>query len=563
MKFTDKYIILAILCFGFGTMNSLKAQNQEKKRRFGETITTVGEYQNKIQEANKIDIKPKITEIKKVEVPLKQYPIIAKQLNTDIELSPVKPLDIRFDKRVQTWNNFLKAGIGNYLNPYVEFFHNGGQREEFTYGVHFKHYSSNMEIKDIPESTFGNNLIQGQLSKSFENHTLNAKVNYRRNGLHYYGVFQQPNLENDVNLDSIRQVYNYAGFDLNFGNYSEDEEAFMYKIFGSYNYAGDHYKNNENNLNFALDLNKKFFLFDFSDGEVIGLLAENENYFYSFKEEKLNASLIRIKPYIRLNYDMFRFYAGLDLSFTSGEANDFFFYPDLKADLEIIPKKLILYAGLNGKLERNSLAKLTKENPFLSPSPVSNWTNNKFSFYGGLKGNIVEAVDYQLNLSYGIYENHLYFTQDTSSYMKSGIKANYADLNKFQLGASLTYHLSDKINARAFFNLNSYSTDGIDKAYQLPTSDLGIEVTAKPVKKLELQLSVANRGKVPYLDYEKPNEDLYLDSWTDLSIGGSYDITETISAFVKGNNLLNKNYETWKYYPVQGINVMVGGSIKF
>jgi len=42
-----------------------------------------------------------------------------------------------------------------------------------------------------------------------------------------------------------------------------------------------------------------------------------------------------------------------------------------------------------------------------------------------------------------------------------------------------------------------------------------------------------------------------------------YQITERISAFVIGNNLLNRNNQRFLNYPVRGIQGIVGATIKF
>ncbi|MFA8449853.1 MAG: hypothetical protein ACEPOW_04090 [Bacteroidales bacterium] len=569
MNLNNKNIfgIALTLCLSFAGIQS-KAQNQEKKKRFNEQVTIVGEYQPTIVDADKINVNPKLDEAKKVEVPESHFTLEAKPLNTSFELQAVKPLDIRFDKRTQTYNNFIKAGIGNYLNPYINAFHNGGNQKDFAYGLHFKHYSSNMEIEKIPESTFGNNLFEARVSKNFDEHTLNAKAYYQRRGLHYFGVFQKALSNEIVKLDSIRQVYNYIGANVDFANTPDDEEAFKYKLKASFNHTSDHFDASENNLNFALDLNKLFFLFDFSDGEKIGIKAENENYFYKREvvggDNLKGSNLIRIKPYIQLQYDMFKLYGGVDLSFVSGDKSDFYFYPDLKADIEILPKQLVVYAGLKGGVTRNSLRSITLLNPYVSSNPLSTWTSDKIKFYGGVKGNVAESVDYNLELSYDSFDNFMLFAIDKTSYFESSLTPLYDKVNRFRIEGSLAYHLTDKITARGYYQLNSYSAKNFDEAYQSPKSTLGLEVMASPIKKLKLNLSIANRGKVPFLIYDNPTAPTgELDSWTDLGIGAEYDITETISAFVQGNNLLNHNYYMWQNYPVQGLNVMVGGSIRF
>lgn len=553
-----------LICMGFVLSNSieLSAQNQDKKR-YNEEVTIVGEYRPSITDANKININPKLDETEKVEVPVNDFPVIAKQMNTDIQLQPVQPLDIRFDRRTQTWNNYLKAGIGSYINPYLEFFHNGESRQEFTYGIHAKHYSSNVDIKDIPESKFSHNLIEGEISKNFSDHILNAKAYYQRHGLSYYGLYNYENPASDITLDSIDQAYNYAGFALDFGNYPQDDEAFRYKINADYNFTGDAFEAREHQLKFNVDLNKTFHIFDFSEGEKIGLLAESDNYFYKVKELDNNSNLLKLKPYAQLQYDMFKFYAAADFSFVGGTENKMYFYPDLRAEYEILPKQMVLYAGLKGEVTRNSLKSLTTLNPFLSSGPMSTWTSDKIKFYGGVQGNIASSLDYGLVVSFDSFDQKALFVVDQTSYEKTSLMPLYADLTQLSVEASLAYHLNDKVNARGFIRYNSYSVEDQAEAWQLPKTEIGFHVAATPIERLGLSLDLTNRGKVPVLNFANPSEDLNLESWTDLSIGASYAITDNLNAFIQGNNLLNNKYQIWQNYANQGINVMVGGSVKF
>ena len=54
-----------------------------------------------------------------------------------------------------------------------------------------------------------------------------------------------------------------------------------------------------------------------------------------------------------------------------------------------------------------------------------------------------------------------------------------------------------------------------------------------------------------------------LPSILDLNLKGTYAVTEQISGFVSVNNLLGRRYERFQYYPVQGLNLLVGAAYQF
>jgi outer membrane receptor protein involved in Fe transport len=49
------------------------------------------------------------------------------------------------------------------------------------------------------------------------------------------------------------------------------------------------------------------------------------------------------------------------------------------------------------------------------------------------------------------------------------------------------------------------------------------------------------------------------DSYFDANLHVGHNFSERLSFFLRGNNLANQNYEKWLDYPVQPIQVMVGG----
>jgi outer membrane receptor protein involved in Fe transport len=63
----------------------------------------------------------------------------------------------------------------------------------------------------------------------------------------------------------------------------------------------------------------------------------------------------------------------------------------------------------------------------------------------------------------------------------------------------------------------------------------------------------------PY-SYYKDEE---LPSFFDINLGADYAVSDKFSVFLSATNLLNNNYDRFYSYPVQGINVMAGVSLKF
>ena len=54
-----------------------------------------------------------------------------------------------------------------------------------------------------------------------------------------------------------------------------------------------------------------------------------------------------------------------------------------------------------------------------------------------------------------------------------------------------------------------------------------------------------------------------LDSYFDANAHLGYKINPQFSVFAKANNIVNKNYERWLNYPVQGIQFLAGLTYQF
>ncbi len=54
-----------------------------------------------------------------------------------------------------------------------------------------------------------------------------------------------------------------------------------------------------------------------------------------------------------------------------------------------------------------------------------------------------------------------------------------------------------------------------------------------------------------------------LDSYFDLNAHVGFKYNARLTAFLKGNNLANQQYNRWANFPVQGIQVLIGANYKF
>jgi outer membrane receptor protein involved in Fe transport len=70
-----------------------------------------------------------------------------------------------------------------------------------------------------------------------------------------------------------------------------------------------------------------------------------------------------------------------------------------------------------------------------------------------------------------------------------------------------------------------------------------------------------NSTALPVIPYTP--ETVTLKSYLDLNAHVGYKHNERLTFFLRGNNLLNQNYQRWMNYPVQGIQFLLGANFKF
>jgi outer membrane cobalamin receptor len=90
----------------------------------------------------------------------------------------------------------------------------------------------------------------------------------------------------------------------------------------------------------------------------------------------------------------------------------------------------------------------------------------------------------------------------------------------------------------------------------MPSFEANFKVDIRPVSSVLINLGYQ------HITREKIGNER-VDPVGNLYLGGSYEVFEGISIYVRANNLLNKDYQYYPGYPTEGINFMGGVSFRF
>jgi hypothetical protein len=423
-----------------------------------------------------------------------------------------------------------------------------------------------------------------------------------------YGV-RERNLSWNVDLGIKNQIYNWYGLP----NYSIFTDAIIQNIDskqtyntialggkialkeGVFNEASiqfkrftDGFDSSENRffvkptLNFKV-LNQKIntdFVFDYVGGSFDRMLNIDS-------ELKFNTFIAGVKPNFLYQQDDLSIQIGAGLFYASSKINEendgkVFLYPNIKASYKLVGDILIAYAGAEGNLQQNSYANFVEENSFVSPTLVVAPTDNKFDIYAGLKGKLANSVAFNVRASYLNQDDKALFVSNEFNYAFANTEG-YANGNSFgvvydnvktmslfgELKADFSKNISFGING----TYNNYSSDTQAEAWNLPQIKIGTTLDFDINKKWYAGANVFFVGERKDLISVQSDAAVFppmfdstevaLDSYFDLNAHVGFKYNARLTAFLKGNNLANQQYNRWANFPVQGIQVLLGANYKF
>lgn len=562
-----RVMILAvfILVIGFTSMA------QENTQDHNEQVTIVGSYDPSINEAYKINIKPNANEIE-IQNQEFSFDFLKIKQETNISLNPIKPVSLRTGTKTKKFDNYLKLGFGSRLSPYLDFYHSSGDKGKYSLNTNIFHYSSFNDIPDYSPSSFSKTHAMLDYSKFIDDHIVDIGFKYGLNTNHYYGFKPDDYPALDIPEDELKQMFNLIDFKVGLASAYRKDSKLHHKLgIGAYYYF-DRFKTSELFAELDFDLYKSFDLVDMLDYQNIGI--DGSIQFYS-NTDSVNSSTeyyVNVKPYFTAKYGVFSFNAGLNFGFLGDSATSFHFWPVLELNMNIMPGALSVYAGIDGKLEKQSYLSLTTENPFLSSVSTLGWLNEKMNVYGGLRASFSQIVGLDIKLGWKSFENMAFFVNvpeiGAPSIFPVGplnkFKTIYDNGSVFYLDAELSVVVGKDLKLWLGAAYNNYSLDSLEHAYHKPQLLARLGGSYLIAKKVNLSAELYYNAKRYALDASSPvPTQVELDSYIDLNVEVVYQINTNLSAFINGTNLLNKNYERFYYYPVQGLQIMGGIMYKF
>ncbi|MBC7450553.1 MAG: hypothetical protein H7259_03595, partial [Cytophagales bacterium] len=446
--------------------------------------------------------------------------------------------------------NYVKAGFGNYATLLGEVFVTNKRSSEYSYGLHAKHLSSQKGSLDYAGTSL--NIIEAFGNRYGKVNSWAGHASYSNNRYNYYGLQQDV----PVNKDTLKQLYQlfHVGVSTN-----------KIKVGDKFNYTTgiDIYS-----LSTTTKASETEILWNgkgayrLSDEKAIGV-----DMFLSDANRKdsstINRTLFMIRPTYNITRDNWDLKVGATINYSSDTmqgSKGAHLYPYAHMDYNLLPGKVMLYAGIGGGMEKNTYRSFVQANPYLGSNTVLSHTNRKFDLYVGSTGNISGKVNYKVQMSYASYTNQFFFTNSITD--SSQFTVLYDKTGLFAFTGNLFYDLSKEWRVSAGMTYNAWNTDVLAKAWHRPPfqSSIGVQYNLK--QKIFFNAEMYYISGIQGINLES-NKVVKLKNIVDLSLKAEYRFSKSFSAFLEFNNILSQKYQRYLYYQVKGINVLAGLTYSF
>ncbi|WPP50891.1 TonB-dependent receptor [Catalinimonas niigatensis] len=479
---------------------------------------------------------------------------------------PIRVLKVKEPPLPKLYPNYIKAGFGNYITPYLEVYANSARSEDYSYGIHFKHLSSRLGPVDGGNS--GNSDTRLALNGKYftSGHTLFGEASYQRERYHFYGY--TPGLE--LSRDSIKQLFNTISLSGGIER-SEVDAAFDYQLKLNYRHLDDAYDASENQ--FGIN-----FLASMAIAEQLGFHLQSDFWVMNRKDvadvfpnepTSQDRNLFRLKPYFNYRTSTepqqgLDIKAGLNLVYendTLSNADKLHVYPFAQAKYHI-SNSFHLYASLEGEIERKSLLDFTNENPWLKPNVAVFHTNKNFGFGGGIAGKVNSMLGFNAGFSANNYKNLYFFANSASDSAKFDILYDTGNVFVFNLHGEVNIYSQDRFRTTIRGDYFAYDMDELAKPWHRPTVKMSLLSSYNIYDKFLLNAELLVMGGLEGINLASGTQK-ELGTIADLSFKADYLFSPRFSTFLQLKNILAQNYERYLNYPSRGIMVMAGITYSF
>lgn len=513
------------------------------QKNLSEEVNVVRQYKPILAEAIKINSNPEI----KIEETGKENPnynFLSHRIDSTLKISAIQIEKMKNESIAKLYKTYIRVGGGNYRTSYLEVWGNNLRSKEWILGAHYRHQA---QVGSIENMAYSDNTIDAYAKRLYAKQSLGLNILYDRDVNHFYGY--------DHSLASfkakdVRQHYNLFGFQTELKSNAQD--------FNSLSYIG--------NFDFYTVKNK----FDITENRfgITGMLKYKEYQtkigvdVTSFEDSLISKNnIFYIEPSIHLRQADINIQLGFSAYQEFGDNNLFHIYPKVEANYKVSEIDAVLYAGLNGKIKKNSYRDFYQQNPFIGSQTRLLNTNEKINLFVGIRGKIDLKNIYQANIYYKSLSRETYFIANNDTYRTYRVIYDGPASSETNISLSYAHQSNEKLRIYTNFDYFIYKTDTIREAWNKPTSLFKIGTNYNIANKFLLDVQLYSYSKMKSQEVNGNIKNIM--GGVDLNLGIDYRYSKIISVYLNLNNVLNYKREQFNYYSGLGFQAMLGASFRF
>ncbi|MFO7853246.1 MAG: hypothetical protein ACQERS_13810 [Bacteroidota bacterium] len=551
-------------------------RGQEEIRR---EVTMYNPYKPSLNKAAKINFSPEMGDTT-VTAPEFHYTVSATPFMPEYEIKTISAARLQPDPLPKLYKGYLNLGFGSYFSPVGELSISSERSRNSLAGIYLGHESSfgRLRINDATKVYGGymDNMAKIYATRFFRRAALDANIDFDHIRRHAYGgdpILLEPR---EINRDSLKIEYFNPRATIKLYSTRLDSSKMFYDIQLHYKllYQNSLYYQHLAGLKGDLGYDMDIF--------YAGLRFAYEMLTIPNIEDKFRHT-VSLNPAISKRSTNWNFRLGLKLITDSRYyeipgpreyKTKLFFYPDLKFQFSVIPTILQMFVGLDGEYKNNNANEIIYTNPFIVAQstngliePSDNLytispTDTKLRVKGGLTGHATENSGYSLKISYSLFEDMVFYTNDLLQ--GRGFVPIYDNGELLEVQAEFSSNINQELSLSFNAGYYDYRMGAQEKPWHKPSWDGKIELNYNLRDKILAHANVygmskryARFGPMPYsssTDYEVNELPVYLS----LNIGLEYRYTKILSFWARLNNIASNRYYEWNFYPSQRLLFMAG-----
>lgn len=515
-----------------------------------------------VSEAKRINDQPQVVS-DVPPAPKIEYKAQNQQLDQSFQPDPISAPRMKGVPLPNLYRAYAKVGVGNYGTSMADIFVNSLRSREKHLSARYRHFASSGNLEDVGPNAFSQNRLDLFGKKYYKKHTLGGSFIYDRNVVHFYGF--DPVEFDTISKGDVRQRFSRIAGQAELQSFYKDSASINHNVqVKAYNLT-DLFDANETNVlvdgRMSRYFNQEQFVldagFDYNNYKMIGDTQSN--------------GIVFLNPKVVSRGNRWNLTVGLNVMAEFDTESHFHFYPNANFRYKVLGDIIIPYVGITGALNRNSFGTLSKENPFLVSALELRNTNQKYEYFGGVRGAYSSTTSFNFRVAKSKVEDMHFFVGDTLSEVGNRFTIVYDTVTVTHLSGQISHQRSEKLNLLIRGDYFAYDMSSEFEAWQRPNFKLTFTGRYKLNEKLLFEASVFGISGMTARTFNIEDDETYgsgihgdnLKGVIDVNLGVEYRYTDRLAAFIQLNNLGSVRYNRWHNYPTQRFNVMGGLSYSF